>query len=91
MSNAHLKGIPVVLLTVSQRDEDVMEALKTKMNYYLAKPITSTKLSVLVRAICELQAEHAGGERHPAQEETHVRLVYGATPYLCIDSDQAGC
>ncbi len=80
-SDNHLKGIPVVLLTVSQRDEDVMEALKTKMNYYLAKPITSAKLSVLVRAICELQAENAGGERHPVEEETHVRLVLAGNPH----------
>jgi PAS domain S-box-containing protein len=83
-SDAHLKGIPVVLLTVSQRDEDVMEALKTKMNYYLAKPITSAKLSVLVRAICELQAESAGQERHPAEEETHVRLVLAGNPHTSI-------
>ena len=83
-SDDHLRGIPVVLLTVSQRDEDVMEALKTKMNYYLAKPITSTKLSVLVRAICELQAEHAGGERHPAHEETHVRLVLAGNPHTSV-------
>lgn len=75
-----LKEVPVVLLTVSQRDEDVMEALRTKMNYYLAKPVTSAKLSVLIRAIFELQSE-GGGERKPPASETHVRLVLAGNPH----------
>lgn len=81
--DATLKEIPVVLLTVSQRDEDVMEALRTKMNYYLAKPVTSTKLAVLLRAIFELQYEPAV-ERRPVASETHVRLVLAGNPHTAL-------
>lgn len=76
-----LKKIPVVLLTVSQRDEDVMEALKLKMNYYVAKPVTAQKLSVLIKAIHELQAEPAGSGEPHSDEETHVRLVLAGNPH----------
>ena len=70
------------LLTVSQRDEDVMEALKLKMNYYLAKPISAAKLSVLIKAICELQSDDksaATGAR--GDDETHVRMILGGNPH----------
>src|SRR5271168_784851 len=40
--------IPVILLTVSQRDEDILQALSLKMNYYLNKPVDAAKLSTLV-------------------------------------------
>ena len=75
-----LKRIPVVLLTVSQRDEDVMEALRLKMNYYLAKPVTHQKLSTLVKSIYELASEDQveAGQSH---EETHVRLVLAGNPH----------
>jgi len=75
-----LKRIPIVLLTVSQRDEDVMEALRLKMNYYLAKPVTHTKLSALVKSIYELESDDlmASGQSH---EETHVRLVLAGNPH----------
>ena len=75
-----LKEVPVVLLTVSQRDEDVMEALRTKMNFYLAKPVTSNKLSVLLRAIFVLQSGEIV-ERKPMASETHVRLVLAGNPH----------
>ncbi|MBS2007490.1 MAG: response regulator [Cyanobacteria bacterium SZAS TMP-1] len=77
-----LRQISVVLLTVSQRDEDVMEALKLKMNYYLAKPVTAAKVSVLIKAITELQSEEkqvAGGKR--GDDETHVRMVLAGNPH----------
>jgi CheY-like chemotaxis protein len=77
-----LRPISVVLLTVSQRDEDVMEALKLKMNYYLAKPVTAAKVSVLIKAIIELQSEEkqvAGGKR--GDDETHVRMVLAGNPH----------
>jgi CheY-like chemotaxis protein len=77
-----LRAISVVLLTVSQRDEDVMEALKLKMNYYLAKPVTAAKVSVLIKAIVELQSEEkqvGGGKR--GDDETHVRMVLAGNPH----------
>ena len=51
------RAIPVVLLTVSERHEDVMEALRSKMNYYIAKPVTAQKLSAIINAIHELQTQ----------------------------------
>jgi CheY-like chemotaxis protein len=75
-----LRHIPVVLLTVSQRDEDVMEALKLKMNYYIAKPVTAQKLSILVKAIYELQKDF-GTEYSHSNEETHVRMVLACNPH----------
>lgn len=77
-----LRSISVILLTVSQRDEDVMEALKLKMNYYLAKPVTAAKVSVLIKAICELQSEEkqvSGGKR--GDDEIHVRMVLAGNPH----------
>jgi len=75
-----LKRIPVVLLTVSQRDEDVMEALRLKMNFYLAKPVTAQKLSSLVKSIYELHSDDLmeSGQSH---EEIHVRLVLAGNPH----------
>ncbi len=76
----HLKNIAIVVLTVSQRNEDVMEALKLRMNYYLAKPVTSQTLSALVKQIIELQSQPAEGQHHN-QEETHIRLVLAGNPH----------
>lgn len=74
------KKIPVVLLTVSQRDEDVMEALKLKMNYYLAKPVTAQKLSTLLNSIYQLENELRDQGRG-GNEETIIRLVLAGNPH----------
>jgi FOG: CheY-like receiver len=74
-----LKRIPIVLLTVSQRDEDVMEALRLKMNYYLAKPVTSQTLSVLLKSIHELHAKEEVADG--SDEEIHVRIVLAGNPH----------
>jgi CheY-like chemotaxis protein len=76
-----LKQIPVVLLTVSERDEDILEALRLKMNYYLAKPVTADKLSLLVRSIYELQAEGVPSSTACSVEETHVRMILAGNPH----------
>lgn len=77
-----LKQIPVVILTVSQRDEDIMEALKLKMNYYLAKPVTHQRLSVLVKAIYELKTDTDAGKISAGEdEETHIKFVLAGNPH----------
>ncbi len=76
-----LSPIPVVLLTVSERAEDVMEALKTKMNYYIAKPVTSQKLSAIIKSIHELQTQQSGEPGEQSQEESHVRLILAGNPH----------
>lgn len=76
-----LRSIPVILLTVSEREEDVSEALASKMNYYLAKPISSEKISALVRAIYEINTLKDGQLDEHSREETHIRLVLAGNPH----------
>lgn len=75
-----LRQIPVVLLTVSERDEDIMEALRSKMNYYVAKPVTSQKLVTLIRAIHQLNL-HGSEPSERRVDEEHVRLVLAGNPH----------
>lgn len=79
-----LRPVPVILLTVSERDEDVLEALSTKMNYYLAKPVSSEKLGILVKAIHELNSQTKEGANSGASEETHIRLVLAGNPHTAL-------
>ena len=77
-----LKTIPVVLLTVSQRDEDIQEALKLKMNYYLCKPINADTLKVLIDAIFNLNSGDAkAASSEMSGEEIHVRYVLASNPH----------
>ncbi|MGD9683716.1 MAG: response regulator [Candidatus Obscuribacterales bacterium] len=76
-----LRSIPVILLTVSEREEDVLEALSTKMNYYLAKPISSEKISVLIKSIYEINALDDSPNGEHTREETHIRLVLAGNPH----------
>lgn len=80
-ADAELRQIPVILLTVSERDEDVMEALKLKMNYYVAKPVTSQKLSALIKSIYEVHAHESAQAADRSDEETHVRLILASNPH----------
>ncbi|MBX9668842.1 MAG: response regulator [Candidatus Obscuribacterales bacterium] len=78
-----LISIPVVLLTVSDREEDVQEALRSKMNYYVAKPVTTEKLSTLIRAIYDLNNEESCGFPR-GDEEMHMRLVLAGNPHTSL-------
>ncbi len=49
-----LEVIPVVVLTVSEADEDITRALGLKMNYYLNKPVNVQKLAPILTTIIEL-------------------------------------
>ena len=77
--DSELKKIPIVVLTVSQRDEDVMEALRLKMNYYLAKPVTSQKLSALLKAIKDLESDESGGTN--GDHDVHMKMVLAGNPH----------
>src|SRR5579862_8693100 len=48
---AAYKHTPVILLTVSRDEDEILKALHLKMNYYLGKPVTSEKLNTLLNAI----------------------------------------
>jgi two-component system response regulator len=78
-----LKQIPVVLLTVSQRDEDIMEALRLKMNYYLCKPVSAERLAALIEAIFRLNSQEAikVNQKELSDEEIHVRYVLASNPH----------
>src|SRR3990167_4508137 len=49
-----LEHVPVILLTVSRDEDEILKALDLKMNYYLGKPVTSEKLNTLLKAIRDL-------------------------------------
>lgn len=70
-----LRAIPVVLLTVSENDEDVLEALKLKMNYYIAKPVSAPKLTALLSSIHQLHKESPEESKAFSQDENRIRLV----------------
>lgn len=74
------RGIPVVLLTVSDRDDDILDALRSKMNYYIAKPVTDEKLSTIINSIHALQSSGQGTGTF-SNDETHIRLVLAGNPH----------
>lgn len=55
-----LLEIPVVVLTVSQAEEDHAKALALNMNYYMSKPVTAVRLASILEAINDLWSLSAG-------------------------------
>jgi len=53
---ALLKDVPVIVLTVSQDDEDVTNALMLGMNYYLRKPPSAATIGPLLNRVVSLWA-----------------------------------
>lgn len=80
-NDAVLRDIPVVLLTVSEREEDIIDALRSKMNYYVVKPLTGDKLPILINTILELQRQECTQEKAYSDEEIHIRLVLAGNPH----------
>jgi CheY-like chemotaxis protein len=52
--NPKLEEIPVVVLTVSEAEEDIARALGLKMNFYLNKPVNVKKLAPILTTIIDL-------------------------------------
>lgn len=50
----HLKTIPVVILTTSQAEEDVVRAYRLHANCYIAKPVDFAQFNKIVRTIGDL-------------------------------------
>jgi CheY-like chemotaxis protein len=50
-SDESLKTIPVVILTTSQAEEDVVRAYKLNANCYVTKPVDFTQFTRIVQAI----------------------------------------
>ena len=49
-----LEAIPVVVLTVSQHEEEIVRAMDLKMNYYLSKPVNARTLYPILMSIRDL-------------------------------------
>lgn len=49
--DAQLKSIPVVILTTSQAEEDVVRAYSLHANCYISKPVDFTQFTKIVRTI----------------------------------------
>jgi chemotaxis family two-component system response regulator Rcp1 len=47
----HLKLIPVVVLTTSRAEEDILKSYKLHANCYITKPVDFTQFSSVVRSI----------------------------------------
>jgi two-component system, chemotaxis family, response regulator Rcp1 len=78
-----LKSIPVILLTVSRDEEEILHALDVKMNYYLGKPVTSEKLNTLLAAMDELSGSSQAGTSLTG-EDAHVRYVMAGNPHTAL-------
>ncbi len=79
--DARLAKVPVILLTVSQDEGDILKALHLKMNYYINKPIDSDKLLTLLKAIQALHANDPVLEEAVGGEDAHVRYVMAGNPH----------
>ncbi len=82
-ADPQLVTIPVVILTVSQQERDVMEALRLKMNYYLCKPVDAVQLAALLKAIFDLNQENYDVDEHSnlSKEDLHIRLILAGNPH----------
>ena len=81
-ADPQLATVPVVLLTVSQQEGDIMEALRLKMNYYLCKPVDAEQLKALIKGIFELHTQATNtAEQSLTNEDLHIRLVIAGNPH----------
>jgi two-component system, chemotaxis family, response regulator Rcp1 len=82
-ADSQLSAVPVVILTVSQQEKDIMEALRLKMNYYLCKPVDPEQLAALVQAIFELHKQDDGVEDNmpTSSQDSHIHLVLAGNPH----------
>ena len=82
-ADSQLAAVPVVLLTVSEQEKDIMEALRLKMNYYLCKPVDAERLAALIQAIFELHNKEASPESNAPtpNQDFHIHLVLAGNPH----------
>lgn len=79
--DARLAKMPVILLTVSQDEGDILKALHLKLNYYINKPVDSDKLLVLLNAIQSLSDDDTAVTDAVGGEDAHVRYVMAGNPH----------
>ncbi|GAC1597783.1 MAG: hypothetical protein NVS3B20_20340 [Polyangiales bacterium] len=79
------KGIPVVLLTVHQRHQDIVEGLAAGADDYVTKPYDGAELNARLNALIRARADR---ERAEAAEAALLRLVQNLPDaLLSIDAD----
>ena len=79
--DSRLAHMPVILLTVSQDEGDILKALRLKMNYYINKPVDSDKLLILLKALQSLHCEDPDVKEAVGGEDAHVRYVMAGNPH----------
>ncbi|MBD2180477.1 response regulator [Planktothrix sp. FACHB-1355] len=51
-SNSNLKHIPIVVITTSKREEDILDCYKLGANSFIVKPLTFKELVNVMKALC---------------------------------------
>lgn len=52
------RGLPIVVLTVSEDEEEIVKAMQLAMNYYIRKPVELQQLTELLVLIDEMWRVH---------------------------------
>jgi len=52
-ANAHLKHIPVVVLTTSKAEEDILKTYNLGVNSFITKPVTFESLVNVMKTLCK--------------------------------------
>jgi CheY-like chemotaxis protein len=70
-SDPQLKSIPVIVLTTSSSDADILKTYNLGVNCYISKPVTFMEMIKVTRSIgnywfeiVELPIHHSNGENH---------------------------
>jgi two-component system, chemotaxis family, response regulator Rcp1 len=53
IKDEHLKGLPVVILTTSEQEEEVLKMYKMRCSSYIVKPVDFEKFLKVIRTIAE--------------------------------------
>lgn len=75
-----LADIPIVLLTVSDSEEEIVKAFQLRMHYYIRKPIEPLKLWKLLSVINDTWRSPTGETFHKANEISYVLAGNPNTP-----------
>jgi DNA-binding NarL/FixJ family response regulator len=67
-ADPHLRSIPVVVLTTSQAEEDVLRAYGLHANCYITKPVDFESFVNVVRSIQQFWFSIVTLPRHPELE-----------------------
>jgi len=52
-SNTHLRAIPIVVLTTSKAEEDILKTYNLGVNSFITKPVTFESLVSVMKTVCK--------------------------------------